>query len=287
MYEISIKYPMSAIDEAVEKLQIADIYNVYYNAPIVVTTTDYGYGYYEKKDDITELKIVVDGNNEAQCSKQIDKIKNILKVQDLTVNKITDKNFDTHFDAIDLNNGWIIADPTYDAGNKNKIHFISQGAFGTGLHETTQDCLRYILKEDFSHKNVLDIGTGSGILSLAAAIKGAEEVTALDIRDVREEINYNASLNNLNNINVIIGNALTGEIKFHKKYHTVIINIGGEETKMFLDFIDKVIENNGILLVSGLVTWSFNEIVNAVSKHNYKLLNSVTTKEWCTAIFRK
>lgn len=287
MYEISIKYSLSTIDEAIEKLQIADIYNVYYNAPIVVTTTNYGYGYYEKKDDITELKIVLDSDNEAHCSKEINKIKEILKVQDLTVNKIAENNFDTHFDAIDLKNGWIIADPAYNAVNKNKINFISQGAFGTGLHETTQDCLRYILKEDLSNKSVLDIGSGSGILSLAAAIKGAESVYALDIRDVREEINYNASLNNLNNIHVIIGNVLTEEIKFNEKFDAVIINIGGEETKMFLNFIDTVIKENGILIVSGLVTWSFNEIVEAVTKYNYELIESSVSKEWCTAIFRK
>lgn len=287
MYEISIKYALSTIDEAVEKLQIADIYSVYYNTPIVVTTTNYGYGYYEKKDDITELKIVLNGDNESQCSKEINKIREILKVQDLAVNKITENNFDTHFDAIDLNNGWIIAEPAYNSANKNKINFISQGAFGTGLHETTQDCLRYILREDWSNKRVLDIGTGSGILSLAAAIKGAESVYALDIRDVREEINYNASLNNLNNIRVIIGNALTEEIKFHEKFDAVIINIGGEETKMFLNFINSIIKKNGILIVSGLVTWSFNEIAEAVTKYNYELLESSVSKEWCTAIFRK
>lgn len=287
MYEISIEYPLSTIDEAIEKLQIADIYNVYYNAPFVVTTTDYGYGYYEKKDDVTELKIVIEGQNEDECLNEINLIKDILKTENLKVNKIVNEIFDTHFDAIDLKNGWIIAEPGYFEENKNKINFISQGAFGTGLHETTQDCLRYILREDFSDKKVLDIGSGSGILSIAAAIAGAEKVTALDIRDVSKEINYNASLNNLNNINVIVGNVLTGEVKPNEKYDAVFINIGGEETKMFLHFIDSVIKNNGILMVSGLVTWSFDQVVENIKKHGYVFIESVTSKEWCTALFKK
>ena len=75
--------------------------------------------------------------------------------------------------------------------------FTPQGAFGTGLHETTQDILKFIVEEDFEGKSLLDLGTGSGILSIAAGVKGASKIVAVDIRDVEDEVLLNASLNEL------------------------------------------------------------------------------------------
>lgn len=287
MYEIILKYKIEDVDKAIEKLQMVDIYNAFYEAPISITTTEYGYGYFEKKDEIVDLKIIVESDEKEELNRHLNIIKEHLKVDPIEVKKLENLNFETFFEPIDLNNGWLIADPSYNEEGKNKINFVSQGAFGTGLHETTQDCLRLILKENFKNKNVLDIGTGSGILSIAAAIKGSEKVTALDLRDVHEEVEFNASLNELDNIQVAVGDALVGEVKLDELYDYIFINIGGEETLMFIDFINSHIKENGSLLISGLVEWSYEDVLNKILKFGYKIEEKKQTNEWCTVLLSK
>lgn len=287
MYEISIKCSIKDADMAIEKLQLVDIYNVFYESPIVITTTDYGYDYYENENELTTLKIIVEDTEDNNLDYYLNTIKNILNVDKVDVKKLQSVNLNNLFDPIDLGNGWIIADPNFDSGLSNKINFVSQGAFGTGLHETTQDCLRFILNSDLKDKDVLDLGTGSGILSIAASINKAASITAVDIRDVKPEIEFNASLNEINNIEILVGNALNNEISLNKNFDYIIINIGGEELLMFMEFINKHIKNHGRLLVSGLVQWSFDRVIEEVVAQGYKLEAKKQTNEWCTCILSR
>ena len=169
---------------------------------------------------------------------------------------------------------------------KGKINFESQGSFGTGLHETTQDLLRYILEEDFTGLNVLDLGTGSGILSIAAALRNAKHIIALDIRDVTSEVLYNASLNNIQNIDVLVNDVTSKNLAVDEKFDVVFINIGGEETLSSMELINKVIKDNGILFVSGLVEWSSNEIYNELNNQGYNLVKKTKTNEWVTMVLK-
>ncbi|GIM28124.1 hypothetical protein CPJCM30710_07900 [Clostridium polyendosporum] len=283
MHEISINLPYKEVEKTIEILQLNDFYNTYYNAPFEVTTEKYGYGYFEKKNENISLKIVIEGNRQ-EAEKQLELIKKLIAANNYEINSIETTSDTIEFEPIDLKNGWFLASPHYECNHKKKINFIPQGAFGTGLHETTQDCLRFILDENFIGKKVLDIGTGSGILSIGAALKGAEKVFALDIRDVRDEIELNASLNSIDNIDVLVGNALNGEITINERFQWIFINIGGEETQMFMPLIASHITSGGKLLLSGLVEWSFNSVINEVEKYNFTLIKKVQSNEWCTAI---
>ncbi|MFQ7001198.1 MAG: 50S ribosomal protein L11 methyltransferase [Clostridium sp.] len=285
MFILTYEMPLKEVDSKIELLQINDIFNTFYESPLEITTDENGYGYIEKEDDIVNLKIAFDGE-ENELPNFTKKVTEIMNEKPLNVyeENYTYDNFS--IPAIEINDEWILASPEEEVEEgKKKINFISQGAFGTGLHETTQDLLRVILEKDFTNKRILDIGTGSGILSLATAIKNASEVVAVDIRDVKDEVELNASLNNISTIKTLVGDALSGEITIEGDFDWIYINIGGEETEMFMPLITKHLKKDGELLVSGLVQWSFDKVKNMVESYGFKIIEKHETNEWCTAIF--
>ena len=286
MFIISYKLPYEKLDSTIELLAINDIYNVFYENPLEITTDNYGYGYLEKEDEEIILKVACEGEKE-ELEEFKNTLKEILKMDYINVEE-NNYEYNTYdFPAIHLDDKYVIASPEEEFEGKTKINFISQGAFGTGLHETTQDILRLILnKLDIKGKSVLDIGTGSGILSIASAMSGASEVVAVDIRDVEDEVMLNASLNNLSNIEVVVGNILDDEALVKKNFDWIFINIGGEETKMFMKYIKEHLNNNGNILVSGLVEWSFDEVKQDVESYGFNLISKHQTNEWVTAVFK-
>lgn len=286
MFIVSYNLPYAELDSTIETLAINDIYNVFYENPLEITTDDYGYGYLEKDDEDIILKVAFDGEKE-YLEDFLTTLKNILKMDYINVEENCNDYTTFDFPSIHIDDTWVIAGPEEDFPEKKKINFISQGAFGTGLHETTQDILRVVLNQLYlKDKSVLDIGTGSGILSIASSIAGASSVVAVDIRDVKDEVELNASLNNLSNITTIVGNILDDDSLVQDKFDWIFINIGGQETKMFMEFIKSHLHTSGNLLVSGLVEWSFDEVKAEVEKYGFKLINKFQTNEWVTAIFK-
>ncbi|KLE16189.1 50S ribosomal protein L11 methyltransferase [Clostridium sp. C8] len=287
MFILTYNIKFTELDEQIEKLQINDIFNVFYESPLEITTEEYGYGYLEKIVDTINIRIAYE-NSEEYLELFKEKVTSILGTNCISIEQCNYDNYNYNFPTVHINDNWVLSSPDEVIHDKNihKISFISQGAFGTGLHETTKDLLNIILtKINLSNKSVLDIGTGSGILSVASAIIGASKVTALDIRDVKDEVLLNASLNGLYNIEVLVGNALNDEIKINDTYDWIYINIGGEETELFMNFIRERLKNDGKILVSGLVEWSFDKVKSIVESYGFELETKYQSNEWITAVF--
>ncbi len=288
IFEVLLRVKNSLINETIEKLEILGVSSTYYDVPYEVTVDDNGYGYFEKEDKEIDLHVYFYDEDRSEAESLVDKIKDEFEIEEtLELVEVSEDNWQQSFEPIDLNNGWIIAEKDYSPNSLNKINFESQGSFGTGLHETTQDLLRYILDRDFQGESVLDLGAGSGILSLAASIKNADRVVALDIRDVTEEVLYNASLNNAYNIEVVISDVTSKTFGVSGKFDVVFINIGGEETLSSMDFINEVLKPKGLLFVSGMVEWSSEKVLDIVKSYGYTLDKSTKTNEWVTAVLIK
>lgn len=285
MHILSYKVKYNEVEDIITKLQIEDIFNVFYENPLEITTDEFGYGYIEKEDEPIILKVAYD-EDIINFDSFKEKVSNIIGKKEDSVEEINYEYEEFSMPAIHINDEWVLASPDEEVSDKKKINFISQGAFGTGLHETTRDLLSIILSKDFSDKRVLDIGTGSGILSLATAIKGAKEVIALDIRDVEDEVLLNASLNGIETIKVLVGDALSSEVEVNGKFDWIYINIGGEETEMFMEFIKEHLTKDGYLLVSGLVEWSFDSVKDMIESNGFTMTQKFQSAEWCTAIFK-
>jgi ribosomal protein L11 methyltransferase len=119
----------------------------------------------------------------------------------------------TRLEPIQIDN-FLIVPPWkgFDAGKGDIRIFLDPGVvFGTGVHPTTRDCLRALLhlRQQVPFKSVLDLGTGTGILSLAAAFLGAEHVLAVDLNPICAKTALrNVELNGLEGvINVVQGDA--------------------------------------------------------------------------------
>lgn len=128
---------------------------------------------------------------------------------------------DNGFEPIDIDGKILIVDAHHDKDENNSNHKVQSSkvkvqsikidprlAFGTGTHETTQMIVSTLLSISIKDKRVLDCGCGTGILSIAASKLGAKEVVAYDIDEWSvDNTRHNAELNNVNNINVLLGDA--------------------------------------------------------------------------------
>lgn len=286
MFLLSYKIDFKNLDSIIEKLAIEDIYNVFYDAPLEITTDNWGYGYIEKEEKEIVIQVAFEG--ESKDLKDFEeKVNSIINVLPINIEENNIDYTEYNFPTVYIDKNWAIVSPYEEIDYPNKINFISQGAFGTGLHETTQDILKIILNNlNLKDKSVLDIGTGSGILSIASSIAGSKNVVAVDIRDITDEVELNSSLNNLSNVKPVVGNILDDESLIKDSYDWIYINIGGEETKMFMPFIKSHINENGNLLVSGLVEWSFDEVNDVVESYGFKLQEKYQSNEWCTATYK-
>ena len=169
--------------------------------------------------------------------------------------------------------------------NDKKIIKIDPGAaFGTGSHPSTYLCLEKMENILFSDKKVLDIGSGSGILSIAARLLGAKEVCAIDndyLAINSTNSNFQLNFGNLNNLNTYLGSfndvALKNQLK---NFDFVFCNILAEVIKEMIPNIYKCLRNDGQVVFSGIINSQKDEIIKILIQNNLKLLDISSKKDW-------
>ena len=173
--------------------------------------------------------------------------------------------------------------PTWDAQNPDLINIAIDPAlaFGTGHHPTTASCIRaistYVKKSD----KVLDVGCGSGILSIAAMKLGASvDACDTDPISVKNSIE-NAKLNDLEYANIWEGSSSLAE----KRYGVVVANIVADVLTFIAKDLKSVLDENGILVLSGILN-NYENRVLAYYK-DLKILQRIPQEEWITLVLQK
>lgn len=160
-------------------------------------------------------------------------------------------------------------------------------AFGTGTHPTTYLCIRLMEKYIKKNHTVIDVGTGSGILMVAANKLGAKEILGVDIDpDACEVAKENLLLNGITdeNTKVLVGNLLN--VVENKTFDVVVANILADVILMLLKDISKVISKDGILILSGIIEDKKNTVINACEKEGLELIEIKEDKEWVALSLR-
>jgi len=183
---------------------------------------------------------------------------------------------------------WIV--PTFkevpdEVGEEPVIRMDPGLAFGTGKHETTRMCVEATaraVKE--GAKTVLDLGTGTGILAMVAALMGAESVLAMDLDTLALKV---AEDN-------IATNGLTGKIRLDKgvaepdheigsgPFDLVIANIFAESLVNLMPFINKNTKPDGLAVLSGILSERADMVKESVASEGMELTKESREGEWVT-----
>ena len=184
-----------------------------------------------------------------------------------------------------------VVKPTWRDYEKNSDELVIEldpgRAFGTGTHPTTYLCIRLMEKYIENSHTVIDVGTGSGILMVAANKLAAKEIWGVDIDpDACEVAKENLILNGITdeNTKVLVGNLLN--VVENKTFDVVVANILADVILMLLKDISKVIKKDGILILSGIIEDKKNLVINACEKEGLELVEVQEDKEWVALSLR-
>ena len=151
-------------------------------------------------------------------------------------------------------------------------------SFGTGHHETTHMMLQHILEHDFKGKSVLDMGSGTGVLAILAAMKNAGSVDAIDI-DNWCYLNAveNKERNNCNQINVFEGDV---SLLKDQKYNIIIANINRNILLADIPSYAKCLTKDGILFLSGFYKEDIPVITEKCNEVGLKFEKNLEKNNW-------
>ncbi len=161
-------------------------------------------------------------------------------------------------------------------------------AFGTGTHETTCLCANMIENYVKSGDKVLDVGTGSGILAIAAAKMGACLVNAYDIDPIAVKVaKENCSINNCTNINCEVSDLLDNVKSVDGGYDFVSANIVADIIVRMAPNISKFIKTKGLLAVSGIIDTQSDRVKKSLENYGFQLLELTAQNDWNAMLFIK
>lgn len=202
------------------------------------------------------------------------------------INKIPNKNWnkewEKNYNPVEINSQCTIRAPFHKSSKKiYDIIIKPEMSFGTGHHETTQLMIQYIFDEKLENKKLVDIGCGTGILSIISEKMGAKKIDAVDI-DIKS---YNNTLENIKRnsckkINTI--HSISKKV-LNKKYDIILCNITMNIlVENFQNFV-KISNINTALILSGFYKKDLKKINKKLSNWGFKLKSFKHKNNWVAA----
>lgn len=165
------------------------------------------------------------------------------------------------------------------------VYIGSNTAFGTGEHETTAMCVKYLQKYVNLGSVVADVGSGSGILGITASKLGAKKVVMTDIDECAVQASrYNSELNGIKNAEVLLKNLLDDD---KVKADIIVANIMAEILIAFAKDIGKNLNGNGVIILSGILSDRLERVKKAYEDAGFNYVESETTGEWSALVMKK
>lgn len=158
--------------------------------------------------------------------------------------------------------------------------------FGTGTHASTQMCLRALERVIEGGEHVLDLGSGSGILSVAALRLGAKDAIGVDIDPQAEHIAAeNAALNGFGaeRFTPMTGNVLTDDAmmrRIKKQYDVVLANIVADVIIPLSAIVPPLLKEGGAFLCSGVLCTRLEEVADAIEKSGLRIQSISQQEDW-------
>ena len=178
--------------------------------------------------------------------------------------------------------------------DKKILHIDPGTAFGTGMHETTQLCIRQIKKYLTPETELLDVGTGSGILAILALMYGAKHAVGTDLDPCAvEAVAQNMESNGIaeESFRLMIGNIITDkEVQDqagYECYDIVVANILADVLVPLTPVITHQMKKGGIYITSGIIDTKEQVVREAVEAAGLQILEATYQGEWVSVTARK
>lgn len=205
-------------------------------------------------------------------------------------NKNWNKEWETNFEPILITNQCYVRATFHAPRPDIKLEIIidPKMSFGTGHHATTSMMLQHLLKNNVHQKSVMDVGCGTGILSIAAHKLGASSVFGFDIEDWTVENAFeNKLLNGIENNLHFLECTIQTMPQQNQKYDFVLANINRnvllEEIKLYANYL----KNDAKLIISGFYTEDVVIIDEEAQKIGLEIIEKLVENNWCSLVYKQ
>ena len=168
----------------------------------------------------------------------------------------------------------------YDRQPDDVVLTLNPGmAFGTGTHDTTRLCMELLEKYITPQDTVLDVGCGSGILAITAALLGANKIIGCDIDEVAVKVaGENAALNGVQDRIAFHQGDLTSQVE--GSFQIICANIVADVIIRLSEDVGRYLAKDGIYITSGIIDTREQDVLNALEQNGFQVIERRTSGGW-------